>query len=103
VTVDDVVRTLEQAKRKLAEAKATGLRGASVLAKARDLTAHVLGHAGRNSPLVAQMTVKHKAVLDQVMSIDALSQRIDQAIAQARSIGDTGNAASDTGSTETPP
>jgi hypothetical protein len=47
VTVDDVVRTLEQAKRKLAEAKATGLRGASVLAKARDLTAHVLGHAGR--------------------------------------------------------
>jgi hypothetical protein len=91
MNVDDVVATLEQAKRKLAEAKAMGLRGASVLAKARDLTAHVLGHAGRNSPLLAQMTVKHKAVLDQVMSIDALSQRIDQAIAQARAIGDAGN------------
>jgi hypothetical protein len=103
MTVDDVITALNHAKKKLTEAKTTGLQGAAVLARARDSVSYALGSTGRNSPLLAAMTTKHRTLVAQVMTIDALSQRIDQAIAQARSIGDTGNAASDTGSTETPP
>ena len=87
MTVDDVVAGLEQAKKKLVEAKRTGLRGVGTLVKVRESVSFALGRTSPNSPLVAAMSGKEKALKAQIMTIDLLTQRIDKAIAEARDLG----------------
>lgn len=91
MNIDGVVAALEEAKKKLIQAKATGLQGVSLLANQTSSVTHALGRASGNSELVRSMDAKRKALLAQVMSIDVLTHRIDQAIAQARSAGETGS------------
>jgi hypothetical protein len=93
-SADDVIATLEQAKQKLRAAKRKGLQGASVLSKSQASVGHALGRSGVGSPLLAEMRAKEKAVVEQVMRIDLLIDRVDQAIAQTRSAGKSGAARS---------
>lgn len=92
MNIDDVVAALEEAKKKLTQAKATGLQGVSLLANQTSSVTHALGRGSGNSELVRSMDAKKKALLARVMSIDALAQRIDKAIAEARDVGSSGDA-----------
>lgn len=102
MSMDDVVAALGEAKKKLTEAKRIGLQGASILATETGSVTHALGRASAGSPLVASMDAKRKALLEQVMSIDALTQRIDTAIAQARSVARSGDTAGEGGGDDAP-
>lgn len=83
-TADEVIAALQQARQKLTEAKSRGLQGASIFGKAHSSVGHVLGRAGAGSPLLAEMRLKEKAMVEEVMKFDVLIARVDAAIAQAR-------------------
>jgi hypothetical protein len=91
-SADDVIATLQAAKRKLTEGKNKGLQGATLLGHARNSVSHALGRAGVGSPLLAEIAAKERALVEQLMRTDALVQRVDQAIAQARNAAGGGGA-----------
>lgn len=90
-SADEVIAALQQARQKLTEAKSRGLQAASIFGKAHSTVGHVLGRAGAGSPLLAEMRLKEKALVEEVMRLDGLVTRVDAAIAQARSASTSGS------------
>ncbi len=90
MSVDDLITSLEQAKRKLTAAKGHGYTAVRTIGRARDQVGVALGRSGQNSALVARMSAKERAALAEVRRLDALIAQLDQSIAQAREIGRDG-------------
>jgi Family of unknown function (DUF6244) len=88
MSADDVIANLEAAKQKLIKAKADGLNVAAMIGRAKGSVSHALGRSGARSPLISQIDAKQKVLVAKVMAIDALTDRIDVAIQQARQVGE---------------
>jgi hypothetical protein len=95
MSTDNVIARLKEAKQNLTTAKSKGLQAATIVARARAAVGQALGRNGGR--LLAEISAKEKAVVAQVMGIDALIKSVDEAIAQARAVGEAVAAAGGSG------
>lgn len=93
---EKVIAVLLQAKAKLGEAQQHTFAGLARLNKVRDSVQSALGRLGQGNPALAMLRTSEEAIKARAVEINALSARIDKAIAQVRHAASAGGAV-DTG------